>query len=106
MTIKTKDWCIHHNLMPGVDMNFTVRGIVTVANPGITPTLEKTPLQDKSFALNLELKLEQESDLAIQVLTDQDVSFKMLGDHSNIPKVNIFYEGKLLTTVTKTITTH
>lgn len=106
MMISSKDWRIHHNLMPGVDGNsFKVRGTVTVANPGIKATLEKARIQDKSFALNLELKLEQESGLTVQVITDQEACFEMLGDHSSIPWVNIFHEGKLLTTVTEVIIT-
>ncbi|TDF83529.1 hypothetical protein E1573_11465 [Pseudomonas sp. H9] len=103
--MNSKDWCIYHTLTPGVGAeSFQVRGTITVAHPGVTPTLVKAVRQDRSYALNLELKLEQGEGMAIQVLTDKEVCFEMAGNHSDIPWVNVLHEGELLTTVTKVIT--
>lgn len=106
MTIATTGWTIQNDRMPGSGGSFRVRGTVTVAHPGITPVLVKPDLQDKSFALNLNLELVQEEGIFPQVLTDKAVYFEMPGNHSNIPFVRVFHEGKLLTTVDKIITTN
>lgn len=106
MTIKTKDWSIQNDLMPGIGGgSFRVRGTITVANPGVNPVLVKARIQDKSFGLNLELQLEQEEGMFIQMLTDKVVCFEMSGDHSYIPFVNVLHEGEHLTTIKKVITT-
>ncbi|KJK06724.1 MULTISPECIES: hypothetical protein [Pseudomonas] len=107
MTIKTKDWSIQNDLMPGIGGgSFRVRGTITVANPGIKPVLVKAKIQDKSFGLNLELQLEQEEGMFMQMLTDKEVCFEMSGDHSYIPWVNVIHEGEQLTTIKKVITTN
>ncbi|MBH3426752.1 hypothetical protein [Pseudomonas alkylphenolica] len=106
MTIETKDWTLQNDLMPGPDgACFRVRGTVTVAHPGIKPVLEQARIQDKSYALNLELKLEEETGSFLSVLTDKEVCFELPGDHSEIPWVNILHDGKRLITVKKVITT-
>ncbi|PSS57351.1 hypothetical protein [Pseudomonas sp. BBP2017] len=107
MSIKTSDWSIQNDLMPGIGGGrFRVRGTITVAHPGITPVLVKPALQDKSFALNLELKLVQEDGIFTQVQTDKEVCFEMSGDHSYIPRVNVLHDGEHLTTIKKIITTN
>lgn len=105
MTIATMDWSIQNDRMPGSGDSFRVRGTVTVAHPGITPVLVKPDIQDKSFALNLDLELVQEEGMFSQVLTDKVVCFEMPGNHSNIPFVRVFHEGELLTIVDEIITT-
>ncbi|WP_028620398.1 hypothetical protein [Pseudomonas sp. Ant30-3] len=94
MSIKTKNWAAQINRMPG-DAFFRTTGIVAVANPGITPTLVFCPIQDKSFDLRLELKLETSSEVALQVVTEKLVEYKVPGD-SNVSGVSIFYKGKLV----------
>ncbi|MOA61782.1 hypothetical protein D3C78_1870060 [compost metagenome] len=54
-----------------------------------------TALQDKSFDLRLELKLEESDGVFLQVETDKVVEYKVTGN-SNVTGVSIFYEGKLL----------
>ena len=105
MKSKITDWYIQNDLMPGSGGTFRVRGTFTVANPGITPVLEKARMQDKSMALNLELKLIQEDGMFMQVQTAKEVCFEMPGDHSDIPWVNVLHEGEHLGMVDKIITT-
>lgn len=94
MSIKTKDWTAQIDRMPGAK-SFRTFGTVTVANTGIKPTLVKTALQDKSFDLRLELKLENSSEVSLQVETDKFVEYKVLGD-SHVTGVSIFYKDELL----------
>lgn len=106
MSIETKDWTIQNDQMPSAGGGcFRVRGTITVAHPGINPVLVEAPIQDKSFALNLELKLEEQAGSFLTVLTEKVVCFERRGDHSEIPWVNVLHEGKHLTTVKKVITT-
>lgn len=107
MTIPSKDWTLQHDVMPGIGGGtFRVRGTLTVANPGITPVLEKARIQDRSMALNLELKLVQEEGMFMQVQTDKEVCFEMPGNHSDIPWVNVLHDGKHLCTINKIVTTN
>jgi hypothetical protein len=94
MSIKTKDWTAQIDRMPGA-ASFRAFGTVTVAHTGITPVLERTALQDKSFDLRLELKLENSNKVSLQVETDKFVEYKAMGN-SNVTGVSIFYDGKLL----------
>jgi hypothetical protein len=94
MTITTKDWVAQINRMPGA-ASFRTFGTVTVANSGITPKLVLSKLQDKSFDLRLDLELETTHEVALQVLTDRFVEYKVAGN-SNVTGVSIFFEGKLL----------
>lgn len=95
MTIKTKDWRAQINRMTG-NPSFIVSATVTVPNSGVTPRLERTLLQDKSFNLRLELKLVASiGDASLQVETDKPVEYKVQGN-SNVTGVSIFYEGNLL----------
>ncbi|WP_422418295.1 hypothetical protein [Pseudomonas sp. GZD-222] len=105
MASKIKDWYMQNDLMPGSGGTFRVRGTYTVANPGITPILEKARIQDKSMGLNLELKLVQEEGIFTQVQTDKEVCFEMPGNHGDIQWVNVLLDGKLVITVTERITT-
>ncbi|MHC8364416.1 hypothetical protein ACYZT9_00670 [Pseudomonas sp. ZT5P21] len=94
MSIKTKNWVAQIDRMPGA-ASFRTYGTVTVANAGISPKLVMTAIQDKSFDLRLELKLEASDEVALQVETDKFVEYKAMGD-SNVTGVSIFYQGKLL----------
>jgi hypothetical protein len=104
MSIKTKDWTAQIDRMP-VAPSFRTFGTVTVAHTGITPKLEISAIQDKSFDLRLELKLENSNEISLQVETDKLVEYKVLGD-SNVTGVSIFYEGKLLHHIDKVLITN
>ena len=107
MTITSKDWIIQNDRMPGIGGGtFRVRGTLTVANPGVTPVLERARIQDRSMALNLELKLVQEEGMFSQVQTEKEVCFEMSGDHSYIPCVRVLHEGEILAIVDEIITTN
>ncbi|MBT2338631.1 MULTISPECIES: hypothetical protein [Pseudomonas] len=94
MNIKTKEWIAHINRMPG-DAFFRTAGTVTVPHSGVTPRLVRSPVQDKSFDLRLELKLETSDGVSLQVITDKPVEYKVSGN-SNVTGVSIFHEGELL----------
>ncbi|RKS20237.1 hypothetical protein BJ917_4132 [Pseudomonas sp. WPR_5_2] len=104
MTLKTKNWTAQIDRMPG-NPSFCVNGTVTVAHTGITPKLEYMKLQDKSFNVRLELKLETSSEASLQVETDKCVEYKVMGD-ANVPSVSIFYNGELLHRIDKVLITH
>lgn len=104
MNIQTKDWTAQIDRMP-VSPSFRTYGTVTVANTGITPKLVLSKLQDKSFDLRLELKLEKSNEASMQVLTDKFVEYKVIGN-SNVTGVSIFYEGKLLHHIDEVLITH
>jgi hypothetical protein len=104
MAIKTKDWTAQIDRMPGA-ASFRTYGTVTVAHPGIIPKLEMTPVQDKSFDLRLELKLENSGEIAPQVETEKFVEYKVLGS-SNVSGVSIFYEGELLLHIDEVLITN
>lgn len=94
MSIKTKDWIAQIDRMPG-NQSFRVHGTVTVAHAGVTPRLEYMKLQDKSFNIRLELKLETSNEASLQVVTEKFVEYKVAGN-SSVTGVSIFHEGKLL----------
>lgn len=104
MSIKTKDWTAQINRMPGA-YSFRTFGTVTVAHTGITPTLVMTAMQDKSFDLRLELKLEKSDGISLQVETDKFVEYKELGN-SSVSGVSIFFEGELLHHIDEVLITH
>ncbi|MHC8303430.1 hypothetical protein [Pseudomonas sp. PB3P13] len=104
MSIQTKNWAAQINRMPG-DAFFRTTGTVTVAHTGITPTLVFCPLQDKSFDLRLELKLVTSSEVALQVVTDKPVEYKVAGDLT-VTGVSIFCEGELVHHIDKVDITH
>jgi hypothetical protein len=104
MKITTKDWTAQIDRMPG-NASFRTFGTVTVANSGVIPTLVRSDIQDKSFDLRLELKLEHSGDAAASVLTDKFVEYKELGD-SNVTGVSIFFEGELLHHIDEVLVTH
>ncbi|HDS1815473.1 TPA: hypothetical protein QEM96_000087 [Pseudomonas putida] len=105
MTLETQGWVAQMDHMPGATA-FRVSGKVRVGHPGIQPTLSLRKMQDKSFALALELTLETGEGIFPQVVTQKPVSFTMPGDHSNIPKVDIFHDGALITSITEIMVTH
>ncbi|MCW8274412.1 hypothetical protein IMF27_00855 [Pseudomonas sp. PCH199] len=94
MSIKTKDWTAQIDRMPGA-ASFRTYGTVTVAHAGVTPKLEYMKLQDRSFNIRLELKLETSKEVSLQVVTEKPVEYKVMGN-SNVTGVSIFYEGDLL----------
>lgn len=104
MSIQTKNWKAQINRMPG-DEFFRATGTVTVANPGVTPKLVFSTLQDKSFNLRLDLVLETSGGVALQVLTDKEVQYKVAGN-SYTTGVDIFYEGELIHHIGKVDITH
>lgn len=104
MSIETKDWTAQIDRMPGAP-SFRTYGTVTVAHSGITPKLEMTALQDKSFDLRLELILEDAGDYMLPVVVEKIVEYKAMGN-SNVTGVSIFYEGKLLHHIDEVLITH
>ncbi|CAK18111.1 hypothetical protein [Pseudomonas entomophila] len=105
MKIETNGWVAQNDKMPG-NARFRVYGTVTVGHPGVQPTLSLRAVQDKSYALALELTLKAADGIYPQVVTDKAVTFEMPGDHSNIPKVDIFHDGELITSITDIVETH
>lgn len=104
MKITTKGWTAQIDRMPGA-ASFRTFGTVTVAHSGVTPTLVRSDLQDKSFDLRLELKLADSDGVSLPVLTDKFVEYKELGD-SNITGVSIFFEGQLLHHIDEVLVTN
>lgn len=94
MSITTKDWTAQIDRMPGA-ASFRTYGTVTVAHAGITPKLEYMKLQDRSFNIRLELKLETSNEISLQVATEKFVEYKVMGN-SSVTGVDIFYKGELL----------
>jgi hypothetical protein len=104
MSIQTKDWTAQIDRMPGAP-SFRTYGTVTVAHAGITPKLEFSPLQDKSFDLRLILTLETTDEVSLQVETEKFVEYKSMGN-SNVTGVSIFYEDVLIHHIDKVLITH
>ncbi|MDI2592855.1 hypothetical protein NYP20_29170 [Pseudomonas sp. N3-W] len=104
MAITTKNWVAQIDRMPGA-ASFRTYGTVSVAHTGITPKLVLSEMQDKSFDLRLELILETSSEISLQVITDKQVEYKVLGD-SNVSGVSIFYNGELLHHIDDVLITH
>lgn len=104
MSIKTKNWTAQIDRMPGAK-SFRTFGTVTVAHTGITPTLELSPIQDKSYDLSLDLKLETSNQISLQVETDKLVEYKVSGE-SYVTGVSIFHDGKLIHHIDEVLITH
>jgi hypothetical protein len=104
MAITTKNWVAQIDRMPGA-ASFRTYGTVSVAHTGITPKLVLSEMQDKSFDLRLELILETSSEISLQVITDKQVEYKVLGD-SNVSGVSIFYNGEPLHHIDDVLITH
>jgi hypothetical protein len=104
MSIKTKDWTAQIDRMPGA-ASFRTFGTVTVADTGITPTLVMSAMQDKSFDLRLELKLENTSDISLPVETEKFVEYKVPGN-SSVSGVSIFFGDELLHHIDEVLITH
>ncbi|WEK31067.1 MAG: hypothetical protein P0Y58_02440 [Candidatus Pseudomonas phytovorans] len=105
MIIECKNWKAQHDKMPP-GARLRVHGTITVGHPGVVPVLVKRAIQDKSFALALELELKREEGIFNQVVCDKEVRIELPGEHGPIPKVDIFHEGKLIGTITEIIETH
>ncbi|WP_207283930.1 hypothetical protein [Pseudomonas sp. FW300-N2F2] len=104
MKITTKDWTAQIDRMPGA-ASFRTFGTVTVPHTGITPTLVRSPMQDKSFDLRLELKLESSTEVSLPVITDKVVEYKVPGE-SHVTGVSIFFEGQLLHHIDEVLVTN
>ncbi|WP_288100824.1 MULTISPECIES: hypothetical protein [Pseudomonas] len=104
MSIKTKDWTAQIDRMPGAK-SFRAYGTVTVAHTGITPKLELSKIQDKSYDLSLDLILETSNQVHLQVETDKYVEYKVMGN-SNVNGVSIFHDGKLIHHIDEILITH
>jgi hypothetical protein len=103
MTVKSKNWTAQIDRMPGTKPNFRVYGTVTVAHPGITPKLVKSPVQDTPY-LPLELILESNDGINIQVETDKFVEYKVEGDYP-VSAVGIHYKGQLIQHIDEVLVT-
>ncbi|WP_369988815.1 hypothetical protein [Pseudomonas xanthosomatis] len=104
MIIDTRGWVAQNDKMPG-NARFRVYGTVTVSHPGIEPVLSMPGLQDRSFNLKLELQLQPQDGHYMQVLTERPVAFEMPCGYS-VPRVDIFHEGQLITSITDIPETH
>ncbi|WP_413793331.1 MULTISPECIES: hypothetical protein [unclassified Pseudomonas] len=104
MTITTKNWAAYIDRMPGA-ASFRTLGTVTVPHTGITPRLVRSPMQDKSFDLRLELKLDDTNGISLPVVTDRVVEYKVPGE-SHVTGVSIFFEGQLLHHINEVLVTH
>ncbi|WP_260958415.1 hypothetical protein [Pseudomonas citri] len=104
MTIKTRDWTAQIDRMPGA-ASFRTHGTVEVSNSGITPKLVLSAKQDKSFDLRLDLVLEQSDEVALQVITQKHVEYKVLGE-SNVTGVSIFFDDELIHHIDEVLITH
>ncbi|WP_426810129.1 hypothetical protein ABOC32_03315 [Pseudomonas sp. WOUb67] len=105
MIIECKDWQAQYDKMP-LGTRLRVNGNITVSHPGMVPVLVKRAIQDKSFALALELELKQEDGNFIQVVCDKQVRVELPDEQGPIPKVDIFHEGQLIATITDIVETH
>lgn len=93
MTIDSKGWTARQD-----GNQLYVEGTVTVAHPGIDPVLEPSRLQDRSFNLNLDLKLQEQDGSFIQVLTEKTVTFeKTVNNH--VPVVHVLSETGMVTSL-------
>ncbi len=70
------------------------------------PVLVKRRRQDKSFALALELELQQQDGNFIQVVCDKEVTFETQDEHGLIPRVDIIHDGKLIASIADIVETH
>ena len=104
MTIKTSGWTAQIDRMPGA-ASFRTLGTVEVSNSGITPKLVLSVKQDKSFDLRLDLVLEQSDDAALQVITQKQVEYTVLGN-SNVTGVSIFFNDELIHHIDEVLITH
>lgn len=93
MTIESKGWSARQD-----GNQLLVEGTVTVAHPGINPVLEPSRRQDRSFSLNLDLKLHVQEGSFIQVLSEKSVTFETTVDN-RVPGVNVFHEDKLVSSL-------
>lgn len=103
MSIKSNNWTAQIDRMAGAGPTFRVYGTVTVAHPGITPKLVKSPVQDTPF-LPLELILESNDGIYLQVETDKFVEYNVEGDYA-VNAVGIFYNGQLIQQINEVIVT-
>lgn len=105
MSIETKGWVAQMDKMPG-SAGFRVYGSIVVGHPGITPIFTIRDVQDKSHALALEVKFETADGVFPQVVTEKTVQLTLPGDHHQIPKVDIYHDGKLIHSITEIMITH
>lgn len=105
MIIECKDWQAQHDKMPP-GTRLRVNGTIIVSHPGIVPVLVKRRRQDKSFALALELELQQQDGNFIQVVCDKEVTFETQDEHGLIPRVDIIHDGKLIASIADIVETH
>ncbi|WP_460119586.1 hypothetical protein [Pseudomonas sp. S2_C03] len=94
MFIETKNWTAQISQLPDSEF-FRTDGTVIVPHAGVTPRLVMTPIQDKSFNLRLELKLDVIDEPAAQIRVEKSVEYVASGK-SNVTGVDIFFEGALL----------
>ncbi|MNF71038.1 MULTISPECIES: hypothetical protein [unclassified Pseudomonas] len=112
MSITTRDWTAHRDLMPGATPSFRVNATVSVAHPGITPRLRLISVKHidktdgaKACDLWLELTLESADGIFAQVVTDKVVTFTNT-THADATGVSIYHECKLLQQIDEVVETH
>lgn len=95
MSIDTKNWLARINKMPSLEgPKLLVSGTVTVPNSATEVTLVESKLQDKSYAMNLDLVLKNDG-IGATVMTEKTVSFSM-PTNVDVPSVTIFHNGEKL----------
>ena len=80
------------------DTLLRVEATVTVANPGVTPLLVPSRIQDKSSNLNLDLVLEEKDGVQLMVMTDKPVVFEKDFGYP-VRLVVVLHDGKAIETL-------
>ncbi|MDV9033070.1 hypothetical protein Q7C30_013270 [Pseudomonas sp. RAC1] len=80
------------------DRLLRVEATVTVANPGVTPLLVPSRIQDRSSNMNLDLVLEQEDGIHLAVMTDKPVVFEKDFGYP-VRLVVVIHDGKAIETL-------
>ena len=107
MTIESKNWTAQIDRMPSTEGGtFRIRGTVVVAHPGIVPVLSLSRIQDKSFALNIDLNLETQEGTFLQVVTEKEVMFEYKGNNGNVPWATVFHDGQVVAKITDIVTVY
>jgi hypothetical protein len=103
MKIECKDWTARDDRTPGVN-TLTVSGTVTVNAGDVTPVLAPVTVMAAGTHLNLELQLQREG-TGTQALAEKQVTYTQPSDPT-VVAVQIYYQGKLLTSIKDIEVTH
>ena len=96
MKIESKDWTACDDRTPDVN-TLTVSGTVTVNAGDITPVLVPVTVLAAGAHLALELQLQREG-TGTQALAEKQVTYTQPSDPA-VVAVQIYYQGKLLTSI-------